>query len=167
MPKIKTINKNHIEIFKKKRKIFLKNLVFSNFRTLNLKCFDVFACTRARSKKLRKTCASNLKATLHLNLFPKLSKTGVHGCYHFCIWLLSSIAPTKLAVLELDHATPAAKWIDFIADHCNVVIARLLNQVEIAYLHPWHRLKQKKCVHTPSCRWRPLISISGFLSKEV
>ena len=41
--------------------------------------------------------------------------------------LLSSTAPTKLAVLELNNATP--ECIDLFAAHSKVVIARLLNQV--------------------------------------
>ena len=56
------------------------------------------------------------------------SKTGVQGCYEFCTWLLSSTPSTKLAVLKLDP-TPAAGALTFFADHCKVVIARLLNQV--------------------------------------
>ena len=35
--------------------------------------------------------------------------------------------PTKLAVLELDHATPAANARTLFADHCKVVIAPFWN----------------------------------------
>ena len=58
-----------------------------------------------------------------------VSKTGVQGCYEFCTWLLSSTPSTRLAVLKLDRATPAANALAFLLTTAKFVIARLLNQV--------------------------------------
>ena len=75
-------------------------------------------------KKAQKSVCFQLREAMSLFV----SKTGVQGCYEFCTWLLSSTPSTRLAVLKLDRATPAANALAF-ADHCKVVIARLLNQV--------------------------------------
>ena len=60
-------------------------------------------------KALRDICFQLREA---MSLF--VSKTGVQGCYEFCTWLLSSTPSTRLAVLKLDRATPAANALAFL-----------------------------------------------------
>ena len=88
-------------------------------------------------KQLRKAFVSSSER-LRLYLFPKLVSMVGTCWYHCWTWMdlatLSSTALTKLDVLELDHATPAANALTFFADHCKVVIAPFWNPSKLMWV---------------------------------